>query len=90
MYETRISKGIEFLKQEYPGWRDDVNWEELDMYNYCVLDQVDEGGYTGVVDLHADGPRMDWAVRHGFDLYADEAAHGGYKKLRDEWKEVVS
>lgn len=42
MYRDRVEAGIAMLDRRYPGWLNDVNLADLDLYNVrnCVLGQV--------------------------------------------------
>lgn len=89
MYDQQVRNGAAFLDKHYPEWREVVNWEYLDMYDYCILDQVDPGGFTDVVDTHAWGntteARKIWAVEHGFDVEDMWVDPEKYKVLTRTW-----
>lgn len=80
----RVAKGFEFLDGRFPGWRDYIRLEDLNMADgcLCVLGQVAEhpaefdlpdwvGTYATMLSFL--GKDEVWAVKHGFN--AEEGSH---------------
>lgn len=61
--KSRITLGISLLDRENPGWRYDIDLDNLKMYDseHCILGQL-YGGYNA--GLHALG--LPDGIDHGF------------------------
>lgn len=77
--QTRVNAGAAWLDDNYPGWEDKVNTDNLSMLTNCILMQVIEptASENGFSQIHrAMGPQF--VVDHGFVVDG-----------RDEWIELI-
>lgn len=91
----RIVNGAELLDYERPGWREEVDLDELnlgDMYN-CVLGQFYGSYTTGTRALDIDGKGRDYEASYGFEVSraeAEEDEYAAYDRLTLAWVEYLS
>lgn len=91
----RIVNGAELLDYERPGWRDEIDLDELnlsDMYN-CVLGQVYGSFTAGIRVLDIDSKGRDYEASYGFEVScaeAEEDEYTAYDRLTLTWVEYLS
>ena len=84
--EERVAVGVEWLNENYPNWREQIDPARLQMSDpcHCILGQLEGNFYHVVIDVYGDDyfetacETPEWAIGHGFD--GDD--YGG---LLDEW-----
>lgn len=78
-----VVEGVAFMDATRPNWRDEVDWDCLDMCSgsFCVLGQT--LGWTETV--YCDGKDLDWARDHGFFIHDDEFDTYDYNYLTELW-----
>lgn len=88
-YEPAVLKGIAWLDEIKPNWRELIDWGMLDMTNanWCIAGQVFKGqssrsGYAHV--LYALPEKM-YASAYGFDVPEGGLTQENYKKLHQTW-----
>lgn len=81
VFAKEIQKGIEFLNEVKPGWRDEIDPAVLDLADTttCVCGQVFADHYTGGLEALADYLNVeeandDQASEHGFCVAAEDAS----------------
>lgn len=98
---ARVDRGAAWLDTAFPGWRDRIDADRLDLGDNCdcVLGQLLEAHrgdeFYDLAADHADEwgseayPGERWALDHGFDSgYA--FTPGGNGALRAEWLRVLA
>jgi hypothetical protein len=88
-YEQRVRNGIALLDQCYPGWRDSVILESLQMASCtrCVLGQLYGDYFKGAWHIargNGSNNIREMAIHHGFSIpYI--SGDPRWELLRDEW-----
>jgi len=80
----KVQKGIAWLDENYPDWRDKMDWSEFSLWNThcCVIGQL-YGDYF--VEVSEDG-RLSYgqALELGFDAFYSN----NMSILHNTWKEL--
>lgn len=93
-YEPAVLKGIAWLNEIKPNWREIIDWGMLDMRNphHCILGQVFHNnekwstGFTyGIELILEEGEVSDW----GFDIEVSKFANVEYQKLHQTWMDLA-
>lgn len=67
---TAIDKGVRLLDEKIPGWRDEIDWKELDIQfiDKCILGQL-AGAHYGEEILDILGfTSWEDSAEYGFDV----------------------
>ena len=82
--EQKVGKGVTYLDEHIPGWRDQVDGDRLDMQNACdcVLGQLLGSFYR----LSEIGLSYHQAYEMGFEARSGGASYG---ELGDAWRSVL-
>lgn len=87
MFETEIRRGATLLDEKWPGWREGVDVNTLNMWSMdlCVLAQL-FGDWTE--GIHALGIKWDIPkqIEYGFDLREGPGYSDRCRTLTAEWK----
>lgn len=95
--EPRVDKGIAFLDEKVPGWRDKINRETLEVYSpcSCIIGQLYSGHYCqGLTQLGIPAEGQHAEEYLGFDIECDQGpislhrSHG-YAVLTQIWKDKL-
>jgi len=88
-YEKQVARGVEFLDQSIPDWRERLKWDELDMSSGCdcVGGQL-KGFFRDFIQLlpnQVKKSKYDTATFMGFDVDVWLKGSYDYGLLRKEW-----
>lgn len=84
--EERVTKGVEWLDSERPGWTEHINLRLLDLAHChrCVLGQLFDDFDLRPTELRP----LDVAALHGFERESPYQAE--YADLTAEWRRVIT
>lgn len=96
MFKEQVAAGIDLLDKEYPGWRDKINRETLNLRrpSLCVLGCLFPGlCFDDALEIL--GLNEGNSGEYGFDIPLDYRPIGGfntsecYKELTDCWLQAL-
>lgn len=93
----RVNRGIEWLDEVAPEWRDRIDLHTLDLadYHWCVIAQVTDSDFTDgweSLDGGLSGSRQR-QIMLGFDISVGEyfsSPREHYIRLTEAWLEALS
>ena len=94
--EAEVREGISWLDSNFPGWRERINLETLDMgsFDYCVVGQLGNLIKQGLEEsfLHP------WPASLGFDIHDTDGdrdwglkrVYQAYENLGETWETLLT
>ena len=85
--KERVTKGHQWLDQNYPGWKEKIDLDTLELSSClnCVLGQL--YGHFDNSPFAEDGPEYLHGKEFGFDRFIGQVVTFG--DLQEEWEKVL-